>query len=177
VWIGSSVPAHSGWDSTFQTCEWLFIGSTRRRSRTTCRSSVERDETGGHPLPSFFTILVPRATGATTSVFSVSLAKKTVENAPVDKRAEGFGHKVQQIEAMARLVDQDGCFRRALVNYFAGSKIAPRRSISTWLLEWVFADRGRVWKKAACCDSCCRRLIRRRGELGFVQSVLVSDRS
>jgi ATP-dependent DNA helicase RecQ len=105
------------------------------------------------------------------------MAKKTVENAPVDKRAEGFGHKVRQIEAIARLVDQDGCFRRALVNYFAGSKIAPRRSISTWLLEWVFADRGRVWKKAACCDSCCRRLIRRRGELGFVQSVLVSDRS
>jgi ATP-dependent DNA helicase RecQ len=44
------------------------------------------------------------------------IAKKTVENAPFDKRAEGFGHKVQQIEAIARLVDQDGCFRRALVN-------------------------------------------------------------
>ena len=103
------------------------------------------------------------------------MAKKTVESAPIDKRAEAFGHKVRQIEAMARLVGQDACFRRALVDYFAGSKIAARRSISTWLLEWVFADRGMVRKKAACCDACCQRTIRRRGQLGFVERALISD--
>jgi ATP-dependent DNA helicase RecQ len=105
------------------------------------------------------------------------MAKKAVESARLDMRSEALAHKQQQIEAMARLVGQDACFRRALVGYFAGSKIAPRRSISTWLLEWVFADRGMVQKKAACCDACCRRTIRRRGQLGFVERALISDSS
>ena len=102
------------------------------------------------------------------------MAKKTVESARPDAQAAALAHKVRQIEAIARLVGQDGCFRRALVGYFAGSSIAPRRSISTWLLEWVFADRRIDRKKAACCDACCRRLVRRRGQIGFVQSVLTS---
>ena len=79
---GSSAPAHSVWASTFQTCEWLFIGSTRRRSRITFRSSVERDETGGHPLPSFFIIPIPRATGATTFVFCVSWLRRPLRAHP-----------------------------------------------------------------------------------------------
>ena len=103
------------------------------------------------------------------------MAKKTVESAPPDKRGEALAHKVRQLEAIARLVGQVGCFRRALVGYFAGPQKAPRRSISTWLLEWVFADRRRVRERAACCDACCRRMIRRRGQLGFVQSVLTSS--
>ena len=100
------------------------------------------------------------------------MAKKTVESSRLDTRADALAHKVRQIEAIARLVGQDGCFRRALVGYFAGPKATPRRSISTWLLEWVFADRGMVRKEAACCDACCRRMIRRRGQLGFVQRAL-----
>ncbi len=82
--------------------------------------------------------------------------------------------KYRQIEAIARLVGQDGCFRQTLVGYFAGSKANPRGSFSTRLLEWVFADRGMRRKKAACCDACCRRMIRQRGQLGFVQSALIS---
>ena len=104
------------------------------------------------------------------------MAKKAVESARLDMsmQTDALAHKVQQIEVIARLVDQDGCFRRPLVDYFAGSKNAPGRSISTWLLEWVFADRGVARKNVACCDACCRRMIKRRGRLGFVQSVLVS---
>ena len=56
---------------------------------------------------------------------------------------------------------------------FGGSK-KSRRSFPTWLLEWVFSDPGITRKKVACCDACCRRMINRRGQLGFVQSVLLS---
>ena len=104
------------------------------------------------------------------------MAKKAVESARLDlsTQTEALAHKVQQIEVIARLVDQDGCFRRPLVGYFVGSKKAPRRSLSTWLLGWVFADRGLARKKAACCDACCRPMIRQRGHLGYVESVLNS---
>ena len=103
------------------------------------------------------------------------MAKRAVESAQLDAPAqtEALAHKVQQIETMARLAHQDGCFRRELVGYFAGSK-KSRRSFSTWLLEWVFSDPGITRKKVACCDACSRRMIKRRGQLGYVQSVLVS---
>ena len=103
------------------------------------------------------------------------MAKRAVESAQLDAPAqtEALAHKVQQIETMARLAHQDGCFRRELIGYFAGSK-KSRRSFSTWLLEWVFSDPGITRKKVACCDACCRRMIKRRGQLGYVQSVLVS---
>src|ERR1700722_7980390 len=95
----------------------------------------------------------------------------------VGTQVGALAHKVRQIEAIARLVDQEGCFRRALVGYFAGPNSTPRRSFSTWLLEWVFADRGRVQEKVPCCDACCGRMIKRRGQLGFVQDVLASGSS
>ena len=103
------------------------------------------------------------------------MAKRAVESAQLDASAqtEALAHKVQQIETMARLAHQDGCFRRELIGYFAGSK-KSRRSFSTWLLEWVFSDPGITRKKVACCDACSRRMIKRRGQLGYVQSVLVS---
>ena len=75
-------------------------------------------------------------------------------------------------ETMARMAQQDGCFRRELIGYFSGSK-KSRRSFSAWLLEWVFSDPGIARKKVACCDACSRRRIKRRGQLDFVQSVLV----
>jgi superfamily II DNA helicase RecQ len=101
------------------------------------------------------------------------IAKKTVESARLDMQPQALAHKVQQIEVIARLVEQDACFRLALVDYFAGAKTAPRRSISTRLLEWVFADRRMVPKKAACCDVCCRRRISLRGQLAFVELALI----
>ena len=50
------------------------------------------------------------------------MARKAVESARLDIRADALAHKVRQIEAIARLVGLDGCFRRALVGYFAGPK-------------------------------------------------------
>jgi hypothetical protein len=49
--------------------------------------------------------------------------------------------------------------------------------LGTWLLELVLADRARVHEKAACCDACYRRVLRRRRQLGIVQSVLASGGS
>ena len=50
------------------------------------------------------------------------MAKKAVESARLDTQTEALAHKARQIEAIARLVGQDGCFRGALVNRpgFAG---------------------------------------------------------
>jgi ATP-dependent DNA helicase RecQ len=102
------------------------------------------------------------------------MAKKAVESARLDisDLASALAYKDRQIAAMARLVGQDVCFRQTLLGYFTGLKKASRRSISTLLLEWIFADRGIVRKKVACCDVCCRSSIKRRGGFVFVQSIL-----
>jgi ATP-dependent DNA helicase RecQ len=104
------------------------------------------------------------------------MARRAVESAQLDASSQmaAITHKRKQIEAIARLVGQDGCFRQALVGYFEGSKKKSRRSISMRLLEWVFADREMVRKKVACCDSCSRRMIEKRTEFGYVQNVLTS---
>jgi len=104
------------------------------------------------------------------------MAKKATEGAPPDgfNRAAALAQKHQQIKDMARLAEQRGCFRQTLIGYFAGSGKASRRSFSMWLLEWVFAEPAIRGKKVACCDACSRRLIKRRGELGYVQEVLAN---
>src|SRR5262249_7487802 len=104
------------------------------------------------------------------------MAKKAVDNARLDVSdlASALAYKDRQIAAMARLVGQDICFRQALLGYFTGLKKASRRSNSTWLIEGIFSDRGRVKKKAAYCDVCCRSAIKRRGGLVFVQNILIS---
>jgi hypothetical protein len=73
---------------------------------------------------------------------------------------------------MAGLVRQERCFRQTLIGYFAGPEKAPRRSFSTWLLEWIFAEPATGGKKLACCDACCRRVIKRWGEIRYVSGVL-----
>jgi ATP-dependent DNA helicase RecQ len=107
------------------------------------------------------------------------MAERTSERARfgVADRTEVLAHKYRQIEAMARLVKHEGCFRRALIGYFEGSKKASGRSFSTWLLERVFAEPAKRGKAVACCDACCRRTIKKRGELGHVQNVLTGRNS
>jgi superfamily II DNA helicase RecQ len=102
------------------------------------------------------------------------MAERTVESARLDMptRAEAIAHKTKQIQAMDRIVRQDGCFRRELVSYFSGSRRNARRSLSMWLLEWGFADRGIAKEKAMCCDACAQRMIKRKGELRHIQSIL-----
>ena len=104
------------------------------------------------------------------------MAKRASKSAQSDafNRAAALAHKHQQIETMARLAGQEGCFRQTLIGYFAGSGKASRRSFSMWLLEWVFAEPAIRGKKVACCDACSRRMIKRRGELGYVQEVLAN---
>jgi ATP-dependent DNA helicase RecQ len=107
------------------------------------------------------------------------MAKKALDGAQFDADTQtvALAHKYRQIQAMAGLVRQEGCFRRMLIGYFAGSEKTSRRSFSTWLLERVFAEPATPGKKVACCDACCRRLINRWGEIGYVSGVLGARRS
>jgi ATP-dependent DNA helicase RecQ len=102
------------------------------------------------------------------------MAARASENARLDASSQTAAliHKHQQIESIARLVGQESCFRQALISYFTGSEKASRRSLSTRLVEWVFAESAKRQKKVACCDACCRGVILQRGELGFVQGIL-----
>jgi ATP-dependent DNA helicase RecQ len=106
------------------------------------------------------------------------MAERASGSAQLDasNQAAALAHKYRQIEAMARLVRQEGCFRQTLIGYFAGSKKGSRRSFSTWLLEWVFAEPATRGKKVACCDACSRRLIKRWGEIGYVSGILGARR-
>jgi hypothetical protein len=101
------------------------------------------------------------------------MAEKTSEGAQLDAASQTavLDHKYRQIEDMAGLVRQEGCFRQALIGYFEGSKKDSRRSFSTWLLEWVFAEPTTGGKNVVCCDACCRDVIKRWGEIGYVSNV------
>src|SRR6516165_10807886 len=72
---------------------------------------------------------------------------------------------------MAGLVAQEGCFRQTLIGYFEGSEKGSRRSFSTRLLEWVFAEPATRGKNIACCDACCSGVIKQWGEIGYVSKV------
>lgn len=101
------------------------------------------------------------------------MAKGASEGAQLDaaNQAAVLAHKYRQIDDMARLVRQEGCFRQTLIGYFEGSKKVSRRSFSTWLLEWVFAEPATSGKNVNCCDACCRRVIEQSGEIGYVSKV------
>src|SRR5262249_46422270 len=101
------------------------------------------------------------------------MAEKASEGAQLDaaNQAAALAHKYRQIEAMAGLVAQEGCFRQTLIGYFAGSEKGSRRSFSTRLLEWVFAEPATGGKNLACCDACCSDVIKRWGEIGYVSKV------
>jgi ATP-dependent DNA helicase RecQ len=102
------------------------------------------------------------------------MADRAVESAqlPTAGAVAALSHKTAQINRMACLTTNLGCFRESLVGYFTGPKRAARRSFSIWLLELVFADRRVVQEKVACCDACQQRLISRQGPLAFVTKVL-----
>src|SRR5262249_29889498 len=101
------------------------------------------------------------------------MAEKASNGAQLDaaNQTAALDHKYRQIEDMARLVRQEGCFRQTLISYFAGSEKGSRRSFSTRLLEWVFAEPATGGKNLVCCDACCRDVIKRWGEIGYVSKV------
>jgi ATP-dependent DNA helicase RecQ len=102
------------------------------------------------------------------------MADRVVRNAQLSpaEALAASNHKVAQIDQMARLTTNPGCFRESIVRYFTGPKRPVRRSFSTWLVELVFADRGVRQQKVVCCDACQRRLIDRHGSIAFVNEVL-----
>ena len=129
---------------------------------------------GRDGLPSVAIIF--HAHGARTNDINllIFMAEKAVENSKANSitRASALAHKRRQISNLASLLGQHGCFRRALINYFEGSQQTPRKSISVWLLEWIFSDREKSRTKVPCCDACCQRAIKRRGQLVYVQEIL-----
>jgi len=101
------------------------------------------------------------------------MAEKASDGAQLDaaNQTGALDHKYRQIQDMARLVRQEGCFRQTLIAYFEGSEKGSRRSFSTRLLEWVFAEPATGGKNVVCCDACCCDVIKQWGEIGFVSKV------
>jgi ATP-dependent DNA helicase RecQ len=101
------------------------------------------------------------------------MAKGASNAAQLDaaNQTAALAHKYRQIDDMAGLVGQKGCFRQTLIGYFEGSEKDFRRSFSTRLLEWVFAEPAAPEKEIVCCDACCRDVIKRWGEIGYVSKV------
>jgi hypothetical protein len=101
------------------------------------------------------------------------MAERASDGAQLDaaNQAAALDHKYQQIKDMAGLVRQEGCFRQTLIGYFEGAKKGSRRSFSTKLLEWVFAEPATGGKNVVCCDACCRGVLKQWGEIGFVSKV------
>ncbi|TMJ56446.1 MAG: RecQ family ATP-dependent DNA helicase [Alphaproteobacteria bacterium] len=101
------------------------------------------------------------------------MAKGASNGAQLDaaNQTAALAHKYRQIDDMAGLVRQEGCFRQTLIGYFEGSEKGSRRSFSTRLLEWVFAESATPEKEIVCCDACCRDVIKRWGEIGYVSKV------
>lgn len=83
-------------------------------------------------------------------------------------------HKHEQIAVMASMARKSACFRKALVGYFEGPEKVTRRSISTRIMEWVFADARRNQSRVACCDGCHQVEIVKKGRLNFIRKVLAS---
>jgi superfamily II DNA helicase RecQ len=102
------------------------------------------------------------------------MATRTVESSRLapDAATAASIHKTEQIDAIARMATSRGCFRASLVSYFTGPKRTARRSLSTWILEFVFADRSSPSKIVPCCDACYQKLTDRNGQLAFVEKVL-----
>ncbi len=98
------------------------------------------------------------------------MAKGASNGAQLDaaNQTAALAHKYRQIDDVAGLVRQEGCFRQTLIGYFEGSEKGSRRSFSTRLLEWVFAESATAEKEIVCCDACCRDVIKRWGEIGYV---------
>jgi ATP-dependent DNA helicase RecQ len=108
------------------------------------------------------------------------MADRAVASAqlPPAEASAVWNHKMAQIDQMAHLSTNAGCFREAIVEYFSGPKRPVRRNFSTWLLEFVFADRGlQQQQRAVCCDACQRLLIDGQGPLAFVNTVLADQSS
>jgi ATP-dependent DNA helicase RecQ len=101
------------------------------------------------------------------------MAEKSVQKVSVDRQG-ALDHRLKQIERMSEIVLHTGCFRAALLGYFSAAKKTARRSFSTWLLEWLFAERTGIQRQTACCEFCARTLIDARGRLGFIQAALNS---
>jgi ATP-dependent DNA helicase RecQ len=101
------------------------------------------------------------------------MAKGASNGAQLDaaNQTAALAHKYRQIDDMAGLVRQEGCFRQTLIGYFEGSEKGSRRSFSIRLLEWVFAEPATTEKEIICCDACCRDVIKGWGKIGYVSKV------
>ena len=104
------------------------------------------------------------------------MAERAINGARLSNEAAAAAlqYKHDQIAVMANIMRNSVCFRKALVGYFEGPAKVTRKSISTRILEWVFADAGRSQSQVACCDGCHQVAIIKKGKLSFIREVLGS---
>lgn len=102
------------------------------------------------------------------------MAEKTVEESKLDDegRARMLEHRHRQIGQVSAMLRAPKCFRRAVREYFGDTANTSHRTISEWLLEWIFGAASVKASHAACCDHCDAKMISKRGHLAYAAWVL-----
>ena len=102
------------------------------------------------------------------------MAGKTVEAASLDHegRTTMFERRIRQIEEVSAMLRSPSCFRGAVREYFGDTAGSNRKSLSEWLLDWIFGSTSVKATHDACCDYCDAKVIAKRGQLAYAKWVL-----
>lgn len=98
------------------------------------------------------------------------MAEKTAEAAKLSE-VESIRmreRRFRQIDQLSAILHSSSCFREAVIDYFEGAKKRQPLSLSTRILDWVFASRHQAAKTRFCCDHCDAALIKKSGAVGYV---------
>ncbi|CAN7337063.1 RecQ family ATP-dependent DNA helicase [Rhizobium sp. LjRoot258] len=84
------------------------------------------------------------------------MAEKTASGSGLDEitaRAMLL-QRFSQIDDLTALLGSKNCFRKELVEYFEGPKVAVRQGLGRAILNWVFSNEGKPLRFRYCCDQC-----------------------
>lgn len=84
------------------------------------------------------------------------MAEKTANSSGLDEFAARsmLRQRFSQIEDLTKLLDSKACFRKGIVEYFEGPKVASHQSLGIRILNWAFSKESAPRRFRYCCDAC-----------------------
>ena len=106
------------------------------------------------------------------------MAEKTVEGSRLDEegRVRMLKHRRGQIDQVSAMLRAPRCIRRSVREYFGDGGAANRKTISEWILEWMFGASSVKASHEACCDHCDAWMITKQGQLAYATWVVGKGR-